>query len=54
MVDRARGGQVENPGSARAKPEGLSYSISPSRPTPPEFATAFTTFIHPAVRRLTS
>lgn len=36
MIDRARGGQVENPGSARAKPEGLSCSISPSRPKSPE------------------
>ena len=53
MVDRARGGQVENPGSARAKPEGLSCSISPSRPQPPEFVTASATFLHPAVHRFT-
>nr|DAK57688.1 MAG TPA: hypothetical protein [Caudoviricetes sp.] len=54
MIDRARGGQVENPGSARAKPEGLSCSISPSRPKPPELATQFTTFLHPSVQHLTS
>ena len=36
MIDRARGGQVENPRLAHAKPEGLSCSISPSRPKSPE------------------
>lgn len=34
-IQGKRGGQVENPRLARAKPEGLSCSISPSRPKPP-------------------